>query len=99
MSRDELRPLVAKKLGLQTLTPDASKQITDMANGIQELKKGSPERLRKTAEMMKFIEQQKPQSNIDNAVSVWKAGLLSGVKTQQGNAISERCLPTPEDDL
>jgi len=34
------------------------------------------------------VSQQMPQGLSDKAIGMWKAGLLSGVKTQQGNAIS-----------
>lgn len=88
LSRDELRPLVAKKLGVPSLSEEATKNISDMANKIQTLKDGSLERARATVEMMRYIAQQVPQSATGKAVSVWKAGLLSGVKTQQGNALS-----------
>jgi hypothetical protein len=88
MSRDELRPLVAKKLGLETLSPEASKAISDMAAHIQTLPNGSTQRLQATADMMRFIAEQKPQSRLDNTIGIYKAGMLSGAKTQEGNILS-----------
>jgi len=41
-----------------------------------------------TAKLQKTIASSLPQSKIGNAVSVWKAGLLSGTKTQGGNFVS-----------
>lgn len=83
--REALHQLAADKLGLPRMTPQLAKEITGMAERIQSLPDGSPERGRAVAEMMQHIESQVPQGVISNGVSIWKAGLLSGVKTQGGN--------------
>jgi hypothetical protein len=82
--KDELRPALATKLGAPSLSKEATSQITKMADEIQKLKEGSPERLRKAAEMMQFIHKQVPSSLMDKALSTWTAGLLTGVKTITG---------------
>lgn len=40
------------------------------------------------AEMQKLVQKSIPGGKLDNLVGVWKAGLLSGVKTQGGNFVS-----------
>lgn len=82
--KDELRPALATKLGAPSLSKEATSQITKMADEIQKLKEGSPERLRRAAEMMQFIHKQVPSSLMDKALSTWTAGLLTGVKTITG---------------
>lgn len=88
LTRDDVRPLVAQKLGIPHLTPEAAKTIADMADRLQQMPVGSEERNFATAQMMQFIAKQVPASATENAVSIWKAGLLSGVKTQGGNFVS-----------
>lgn len=88
LSRDELHPLVGQKLGVPTLSAEATKKISDMAKAIQELPEGSPQRMRKTVEMMKFISNQVPTGKVKGALGIWKAGLLSGTKTILGNPLS-----------
>lgn len=87
-TRDDIRPLIAQKLGIPHLTPEAAGKITSMANDLQKLEVGSKERNLATAKMMQFIEKQIPTGKMDAAISIWKAGLLSGIKTQGGNFAS-----------
>lgn len=88
LSKDELRPLVAKKLGIPSLSGENAQKISQMAEHIQTLKEGSTERHLAIAEMMDYIGKLTPNGTISNLVSTWKAGLLSGVKTTEGNIVS-----------
>lgn len=87
-NKDELRSAVALKLGAPTLSGDATRQIAKMADDIQRLPDGSPERQRAAAEMMQFIHKQIPSSMVDKVMSAWTAGLISGGKTITGAPVS-----------
>lgn len=87
LSKDELRPLVGEKLGVPSLSKEAIQEISDRANAIQQMPVGL-ERNRATAEMLRFIANQVPQNKVQGVLSIWKAGLLSGAKTQTGNLAS-----------
>lgn len=75
-----------KKAGVQ-VTPDIQKEIQGHINAINKAPVG-PARDMAIAVLQKAVSKHIPQSNIDKALSVWKAGLLSGVKTQGGNFVS-----------
>jgi hypothetical protein len=87
LSKDELRPLVGEKLGIPSLSEKAIAEISKRANEIQQLPEGEA-RNQATAEMMRYIADQVPQKASEQAVSVWKAGLLSGIRTHAGNIAS-----------
>lgn len=86
--KDELRSAVGMKLGVPSLSGDAAKQITQMADTIQQLPEGSPERNRAAAEMLQFIHKQVPSSMTDKVMGAWTAGLISGGKTITGAPVS-----------
>lgn len=88
LGRDELRPLVAQKLKIPTLTPQAATEITKRANALQLLPENSQARFQATAEMMQFIGRQVPSSAVDKLSSAWTAGLISGAKTVTGAPVS-----------
>ena len=75
-----------KKAGVE-ITPALTKEVQDHINTIASLPEG---KLRDfaIAVFQKAVDKHIPQSAIGNVVSLWKAGLLSGVKTQGGNLVS-----------
>lgn len=79
-----------KKAGVE-LTPKLKDEIQGHINTIKGMEDGKLKDFQ-IAVLQKAIAKHVPQSKIDQAVSLWKADLLSGVKTQQGNAISNATL-------
>lgn len=71
-----------KKAGVD-VTEDMHKQLKEFTERIKTAT--GPEKDRAKAEMGQFVVNHMPQSANKAMVSVWKAGLLSGVKTQGGN--------------
>lgn len=69
------------------ITPTLKTEIEGHINAIKGMTDG-PAKDFATAVLQKAVAKHLPQSKVDNAVSVWKAGLLSGVKTQGGNLVS-----------
>lgn len=46
------------------------------------------DKLYRIAELQAMVEKQVPSSNLDKGIGLWKAGLLTGIKTQTGNTLS-----------
>lgn len=69
------------------VTPEIQKEIQGHITALSTMKDGPAKDLA-IAVFQKAVAKHLPQSSVDKAISIWKAGLLSGVKTQQGNAIS-----------
>lgn len=68
------------------VTPELQAQIK---NAVDEFKRApKAQKDYAAAKVRKIVADNTPQDAIDKLTSVWKAGLLSGVKTQQGNALS-----------
>jgi hypothetical protein len=66
------------------ITPAIKAEIEGHIKAIKALPDGEAKNFA-TAVMQKAVSKYLPQDKIGQAVSVWKAGLLSGVKTQGGN--------------
>jgi hypothetical protein len=75
-----------KKTGVN-LTDDIKKELKAKTNAIKAAK-GTPAKQRATAEFQKYVSDNIPKSKLQGALAVWKAGLLSGVKTHGGNVVS-----------
>jgi hypothetical protein len=75
-----------KKAGV-TLTDDIRQNLRDRAESIKN-SENPARKQRTTAEFQKYVRDNIPRGKLDNALSVWKAGLLSGVKTHEGNVLS-----------
>lgn len=75
-----------KKAGVE-VTPEMKAEIQGHIDTIKSLPDGHAKDFA-IAVMQKAVQKHMPQGLTDNLVSLWKAGLLSGVKTQEGNAIS-----------
>lgn len=69
------------------ITPAIKAEIEGHIKAIKALPDGEAKNFA-TAVMQKAVAKYLPQQALNQAVSVWKAGLLSGVKTQGGNAES-----------
>lgn len=69
------------------VTPEIQKQIKSKVDEIAKLPKGE-DRLYKIAELQQSISQLVPSTRLEKAVGLWKAGLLTGIKTQTGNTLS-----------
>lgn len=76
---------VLKKAGVE-ITPEMNKQFKAMTDKISGLK--GEEKDYALAELSQTVAKYIPSSFKDKAVSLWKAGLLTGLKTQTGNALS-----------
>jgi hypothetical protein len=71
------------KAGVE-VTEDMHKELQGFVDKIKGLPAGI-EKDRAKAEMGQFVVNHMPKSTSKSLISVWKAGLLSGVKTQGGN--------------
>jgi len=76
-----------KKSGVE-MTPVIKKEIQANVKAIKATKLGTEQRELAIAKMKSDLMKHIPQGTLDNLTSTWKAGLLSGVKTQGGNALS-----------
>lgn len=74
-----------KKAGTK-ITPELQTKLKGLADDIKG--KTGQEKQRATAAFHKEVADNIPQSKLNGALSVWKAGLLSGLKTHTGNALS-----------
>lgn len=69
------------------ITPEIKNEIQGHIDTINSMAPG-PQRDFATAVLQKAVAKHLPQNITNNLVSVWKAGLLSGTKTQGGNFVS-----------
>ena len=76
---------VLNKAGVE-ITPEMNKQFKSMTDAIGKL--SGEDKQYAMAELTKEVGKYLPSSFKDKAVSLWKAGLLTGIKTQTGNALS-----------
>lgn len=71
---------------------DVPKDISDKINSlVEEIKKtdaGSEARKGAVYDLSSYVSSHIPKGTSDNAISVWKAGLISGAKTIEGNTLS-----------
>lgn len=81
-----------KKAGVE-LTDSLKKEIQGQIDAISKMPEGKARDFA-VAVLQKTVAKHLPQSKIGNAISVWKAGLLSGVKTQGGNFVSNATFGT-----
>lgn len=82
-----------KKAGVE-ITPLIKKELQNNIDIIKKTVVGSNERNIAIAKMQQDLVKHIPQNTLDNIVSVWKAGLLSGAKTQGGNFLSNATFGT-----
>lgn len=73
-----------KKAGIE-LTPEIKKSLEE---GITKIKTAGAGKDRAIAEFEQRVQKLIPGDLSNNLIGVWKAGLLSGAKTQGGNALS-----------
>lgn len=76
-----------KKAGV-TITKEINRKLQNALTVVKNTKEGTPERDMAVAKYQQLVAKHIPSSNTDKALAIWKAGLLSGVKTQGGNALS-----------
>lgn len=79
-----------KGAGIDVMKPENAGIRTEIQGHIDAISKmkDGPAKDMAIAVLQKSVAKHLPQSGADKAISIWKAGLLSGVKTQQGNAVS-----------
>jgi hypothetical protein len=70
------------------ITPELQRKVGAITDAIAKTKPQSVQRKRLLVQLAKEVDMNSKHSTTSNLVSVWKAGLLSGVKTTQGNIIS-----------
>jgi len=70
------------------VTPEIRQAIITKTQEIGQLKLGSPERELATAELQKQVNKLIPTELVDKIVGTWKAGLLTGLRTTTGGALS-----------
>lgn len=75
------------KKGGGTVTPELEADLRKQTAAIKDMKPGDTKDMAQ-AKFQKTVRQAIPQSKLTGALSVWKAGLLSGAKTQTGNLLS-----------
>jgi hypothetical protein len=76
-----------KKAGVE-VTPELQTKLKGLIEELKAQEKGTDASRKAIAKFQKEVGNQLPQKFLNNVTSVWKAGLLSGVKTQGGNALS-----------
>ena len=76
-----------KKAGVE-ITPKIEKELQAGIEAVKAAPMGSEARSFAIAKMQKDMMKHIPNKTIDNLISVWKGGLLSGFKTQAGNLLS-----------
>lgn len=76
-----------KKAGVE-ITPKIEKELQAGIEVVKAAPMGSDARAFAIAKMQKDMMKYIPQNKLDNIVSLWKGGLLSGFKTQAGNLFS-----------
>lgn len=76
------------KRGGVEVTPELLTKLKAQIDAVTTAPQNSEARKRAMANLSKTVVDAVPQSMTDNLVSVWKAGLLSGVKTHAGNVVS-----------
>lgn len=69
------------------VTPEIQKALKGKVDEIAKMKP-SEARSYKIAELQQMVSQYVPSSNLEKVVGLWKAGLLTGIKTQTGNTLS-----------
>jgi hypothetical protein len=75
------------KKGGTEVTPELQTKLKEQSDAIKTAT-GTEAKQRATARLGKTVADNIPKGKMNDLLSIWKAGLLSGVKTQQGNAIS-----------
>lgn len=85
MTYNALREL--NKAGVN-VTPEIRKQISDKAQEVGKLKLGTERREIATAELQQQVNRLIPTEMVDRIVGTWKAGLLTGIRTTTGGALS-----------
>ena len=70
------------------ITPEIRQAIITKTNEIGQLKLGSEAREIATAELQKEVNKLIPDELVDKLVGTWKAGLLTGIRTTTGGALS-----------
>jgi hypothetical protein len=76
-----------KKHGV-TVTPQFEKAMISKIADIKKTQPGSLERDLNIKQLQKLVAKQIPSDLADKVTSTWKAGLLTGIRTQTGNALS-----------
>lgn len=78
----------ALKKGGVEITPDIQKNLNTLLKEVKKADPGTIDHELAIKTMQKYVADNIPSSNVDKAVGVWKAGLLTGARTQTGNALS-----------
>lgn len=76
-----------RKAGVD-LTPELQNDLAGMIETVRGTTTGTEERSRAVAGLMQFIGKHIPSQAVDKLVGIYKAGLLTGLRTQTGNALS-----------
>ena len=76
------------KKGKVEVTPELQAKLDAAFKKVKGTKEGTDERFRAAQEYAKVVADSLPTSTGDKIASFWKAGLLTGIKTQTGNALS-----------
>jgi hypothetical protein len=78
---------VFKKAGV-TPSKEVNDAIEAKMQDIRATKPGTPERILATKQLQKIVGDSLPSTPGDKAIAFWKAGLLTGARTQTGNLLS-----------
>jgi len=77
----------ARKITNNNLPDEVAEQLLEMSNSIKKLPTDSVEYQMGVHNMSELIARYAPQSGLDQAISVWKAGLLTSPTTTAGNLV------------
>lgn len=81
LSDEDYRDAISEKIGVDNLTDEQSRKITDLSRAVQKSKEGF-DRNNATERMMNYIAGLKGISWMDVGMSIWYANILSGLSTQ-----------------
>jgi hypothetical protein len=82
-----------KKAGVE-ITPKLREEFDNAIKKVKATKKGTPEYEHAIKVYSKFVADKLPQGTSDKLVAFWKAGLLTGIRTQTGNFLSNATFGT-----
>ena len=75
------------KAGVE-INPETRQALLNKASELEKFAPGSPERAAATAEFQREVNSLIPSDIVDKIVGTWKAGLLTGIRTTTGGALS-----------
>lgn len=79
-------PIIAKKLGVLSLSEKDARAISEAANKVQKMTDGREKNIA-SAKLINQVNNLIPSSFADKAITVWKAALLTSLRTHERNLL------------